>query len=286
MSDMTTAKPETNTRETMNKTDVHEIANRPEKVESEARQTNAKGAGSKLLEQYEVRIAIARERFDQHPAVRALFHNPIDPLTLEAFLISFAIVGIRMTEPVEGWIRRAGCGCGELGLEHLAKALRAHAQQEANHHLLMLADARLLVERWNQARKPKLDFDLLLDLPPTPGVLAYSALHEGVISGTTPYGQLAIEYEIEMLSVTYGPRLLERCAGLLGKEIFKGLSFLSDHVALDAGHTNFNRIQLGRLLGEQPSFLSGLVAAGSEALGAYAMFLGDCLGFLRSTASL
>jgi len=60
-----------------------------------------------------------------------------------------------MTESVEGWIRRAGGRCGELGLEHLAKALAAHAHQEANHHLLMLADARVLVERWNKARKPE-----------------------------------------------------------------------------------------------------------------------------------
>jgi hypothetical protein len=37
---------------------------------------------------------------------------------------------------------------------------------------------------------------------------------------------------------------------------------------LDAGHTNFNRFQLGRLLGEQPAFLSDLVSAGSEALDA------------------
>jgi hypothetical protein len=270
----------------MNKTDIHEIADRRKNLESPRRQADANRAGSELLEQYEVRMAMARERFDQDPAVRALFHDAIDPVTLEAFLISFAIVGIRMTEPVEGWIRRAGRRCGELGLEHLATALAAHAHQEANHHLLMMADARLLVERWNQPRSAKLDVDILLGMPPTAGVAAYSTLHEGVISGPTPYGQLAIEYEIEMLSVTYGPRLLERCARLLGKEILEGLSFLSDHVALDAGHTNFNRIQLSRLLDEQPSFLSGLVTAGSEALGAYAMFLGDCIGFLRSTTSL
>src|SRR5262249_17650096 len=98
--------------------------------------------------------------------------------------------------------------------------------------------------------------------------------------------QLAVEYEIEMLSVTYGPRLLERCTGLLGEAIREGLSFLSDHVALDAGHTNFNRIQLGRLLEEQPGFLSGLVTAGSAALDAYAMFLGDCMGFLQRNTSL
>jgi hypothetical protein len=243
-------------------------------------------AGSTSLEAYESRVTIARDRFDQSPAVRALFQDPIDAVTLEAFLISFAIVGVRMTEPVEGWIRRAGERCGELGLEHLAKALAAHAHQEADHHLLMLADARLLVVRWNKTRKPELDVDVLLNVPPTSGVAAYMSLHERVISGPTPYGQLAIEYEIEMLSVNYGPRLLERCAGLLGEGILEGLSFLSEHVALDAGHTNFNRVQLGRLLDEQPGFLDGLVAAGSEALDAYAMFLSDCLGFLTSNASL
>jgi hypothetical protein len=268
----------------MKNAEMHEIANIPEQVQGPSQQPAADRAGAKLLEEYEARLRVARERFDQHPAVRALFHEPIDPVTLEAFLISFAIIGVRMTEPVEGWIRRAGCRCGELGLEHLARALAAHAHQEADHHLLMLADAGVLVERWNKARKPELGIDALLRLSPTDGVVAYTRLHESLISGPTPYGQLAIEYEIEMLSVSYGPRLIERCAALLGEGVLDGLSFLSDHVTLDAGHTNFNRIQLGRLLEEHPGFLFGLVTAGSEALDAYARFLGDCLGFLRSTA--
>jgi hypothetical protein len=243
-------------------------------------------AAATVLEKYEASLAIARERFDQHAAVRALFHEPIDPVALERFLISFAIIGVRMTEPVEEWIRRAGGKCGELGLGALAKALTAHAHQEAEHHLLMLADARFLVERWNTAGRTELNVDALLALPPTPGVAAYVSLHESVISGPTPYAQLAIEYEIEMLSVAYGPRLLERCTGLLGEAIVEGLSFLSDHVALDAGHTNFNRIQLGRLLEGQPAFVSALVSAGSAALAAYATFLGDCIGFLQRSSSL
>jgi hypothetical protein len=37
-----------------------------------------------LIKEYEARLAIARERFDQHPAVRTLFRDPIDPVTLEA----------------------------------------------------------------------------------------------------------------------------------------------------------------------------------------------------------
>ena len=270
----------------MKNTTMSEISNTLGPAGSASRQGMSNGAAATLFEDYEARLAIARERFDRHPAVTALFRGPIDPVTMEAFLISFAIAGVRMTEPVEGWIRRAGRRCGELGLEHLARALEGHAHQEADHHLLMLADARLLVERWNKARKPELNVNALLDLPPTPGVAAYHCLHEGLIAGPTPYGQLAIEYEIEMLSVTYGPQLIERCAGLLGDGILESLSFLRDHVALDAGHTNFNRLQLSRLLESTPDFLSGLVAAGSEALHTYAMFLDDCFGFLRGAASL
>lgn len=237
--------------------------------------------GVRLLAQYEAQLGAAREQFDQHSAVVTLFHGAMAPAAMEAFLIAFAVVGVRMTEPVESWIRRAGRRCGELGMSHLAKALDAHAHQEADHHLLMLADAEHLVEQWNRSRRPELSVPVLLDLKQTPGVTAYRTLHENVIEGPAPYGQLAIEYEIEMLSVRYGPRLVSRCNELLGSEILEGLSFLREHVDLDVGHTKFNRLQLSRFLAEQPDCLSGLVAAGAAALRAYAMFLDDCVGLLQ-----
>jgi hypothetical protein len=233
-------------------------------------------AGAKLLEAYEAGIGPARERFDHHPAVMSLFRLPMEPVTMEAFLISFASLGVRMTEPVEGWIRRAALRCGELGLAQLARALDSHAKQEADHHLLMLADAERLVERWNQTRKPPLNVSALVAADPGTGVTAYCRLHEDTISGPTPYGQLGIEYEIEMLSVSYGPLLIARCIALLGDSILEGLSFLRDHVTLDVGHTNFNRLQLRRVLEDHPEFLPGLIAGGSEALRAYALFLEDC----------
>jgi hypothetical protein len=226
-------------------------------------------------------MAPARQRFEEHPAVRALFRDPLKPATLEAFLIYFSALGVGMTEPVEGWIRRAGRRCGEIGLSKLARALEAHAHQEAGHHLLMEADANRLVDRWNVIRQPILNAADLLALGPTKGVTAYCSLHEDVIAGPAPYGQLAIEFEIEMLSLAYGPRLIERCTVLLGPGILEALSFLSDHVALDVSHTHFNRLQLSSLLNENPSFLPNLVSAGSAALDAYAMFLDDCLGLGR-----
>lgn len=225
---------------------------------------------------YDQLLTSARQRFDRHPAMEALFRSALEPFILERFLIYFSALGVGMTEPVEEWIRRAGQRCGDLGLSDLAKALDAHACQEADHHLLMRADTHRLVDRWNEDHEPSLNAAALLALVPTPGVIGYCELHENVIAGPAPYGQLAIEYEIEMLSVTYGPALLQRCSDLSGAEILGGLSFLQGHVALDSGHTHFNRLQLDRLLGQRPEFLPGLVAAGSAALGAYVMFLDDC----------
>src|SRR5262249_25603347 len=162
-------------------------------------------------------------------------------------------------EPVEDWIRRASQRCGEIGLTHLSRALALHAEQEADHHLLMLADAEHLVDRWNARHRYPLDLETLLQVEPTYGVRLYRELHEDVIGGPAPYGQLAIEYEIELLSVTYGPRLIERCRALLHPEILDSLSFLREHVELDAGHTHFNRIQLSQLLRDNPRYLHCLV---------------------------
>jgi hypothetical protein len=149
------------------------------------------GGSSPMVDQYEALMAPARQRFDEYPAVAALFRDRLEVKTLEAFLIYFCALGVGMTEPVEQWIRRAGRRCGEFGLSKLAKALDAHAQQEADHHLLMQADTQRLVDRWNSRRQPVLVAGALMDLAPTKGVTTYRRLHEDVIAGTTPYGQPA-----------------------------------------------------------------------------------------------
>jgi hypothetical protein len=61
-----------------------------------------------------------------------------------------------MTEPVERWIRRAAGRCATMGHAELAHALNGHAQVEAGHHLMMIADVRSLAVRWNARRKPML----------------------------------------------------------------------------------------------------------------------------------
>jgi hypothetical protein len=102
-------------------------------------------------------------------------------------------------------------------------------------------------------------------------------VHEDVIVGSAPYAQIAIEYEIERLSVTYGPGFIARCVADLGPDVKSCLSFVQDHVELDVGHTKFNARKLDQFLRQRPEALDDLEAAGSEALAAYDQFLGDAL---------
>jgi hypothetical protein len=224
-------------------------------------------------------------------ARRRLFAGAGDPLVgdtvsapeFELFLIAFSSRGVRMTEPVESWIRRAGQRCHEVGLERLGRALQKHAEHEANHHLMMIEDTHLLVKRWNDRHDRALDAQALLDMPPLPATEDYVNLHEDVIRSRAPFAQLAIEFEIEGLSVSLGPKLMQQCERLLGREALQGLSFLREHVAVDAGHTLFNMQELERLLTAKPDAVEPLGAAGSAALDAYAGFLSGCLSWARDT---
>jgi hypothetical protein len=229
------------------------------------------------VESYEHAVTPARARFRAAPAVRRIQDPEIGPQGLHAFLIYFSALGVGMTEPVEGWIRRAGQATESLGATTLGKALQGHARAEADHHLLMIDDLGRLCDRWNARYRPDLHRQPLLDSEWPDSVHRYRGLHEDVIAGAEPYAQIAIENEIEMLSVAVGPGLLANVERLLGPDVLADLSFLTGHVELDVGHTKFNRRQLAAFLDERPFALDALVAAGIAALDAYLEFIGDCV---------
>lgn len=232
------------------------------------------------IERYEQALQPARRRFADDPAVRLIQDPAIGVSHLEAFFIYWSALGVAMTEPVEGWIRRAGEACvrvGDPGLEELGIALQKHAKAEADHHLLMIDDLRRLCARRDAAGRTAPDPDELLALEWPESAHGYRKLHEDMIAGPEPYAQIAIENEIEMLSVAVGPPLLANARTLLGEDITDDLSFLTDHVTLDVGHTMFNHRQMARFLEERPDALVALVVAGRQALGAYRAFLAHCV---------
>ncbi len=226
---------------------------------------------------YEPHVLKARDAFSSSRVVRVITSPDTDPTLLDRFLIQFSALGFRVTEPVEGWIARAGQRTVEVGYQELGEALIGHAAHEKDHHLMRIDDTNALVALWNQLGRDRLDADELLASPITSGGSAYCKLHEDVIAGPTPYAQLGIEYEIEMLSMTLGPKLLENIAKVCGDDRVARLSFLTHHVELDVGHTKFNRRQLETILGKHPDFGAPIGQAGKAALETYNSFLTDCL---------
>jgi hypothetical protein len=232
---------------------------------------------------YEQRLAGAREHFGRHPLLARTATGQVNPLAVECSLIYYCALGAAITEPVEGWIRRAGERCQELGLANLGQVLIRHAKNEAGHQHLMENDTRKLVEHWNKHYFPELDAEYLLTNSLTPGVQQYYDIHEEILAGSAPFAQLAVEYEIERLSIDQGPQLLARFEQLLGPEIKECLSFLEEHVLLDEGHSKLNARQMANLLADHPEYLEVLVAAGEAGLKAYAAFLDDCLRLTQTT---
>jgi Acetyltransferase (GNAT) domain len=235
------------------------------------------------LSDYEDLVAPARERFAESFGVRTLQLNR-DAAFCELFLMYFCALGVHMTKPVEGWIRRAAARCTSMGLSQLGDRLSRHAAAEADHHLLMIADLQSLAARWNARRAPSVDADALLGQFPSPGVVKYYQLHEENIAGESPFAQVAIEYEIEMLPLRYGNVVVERCIELLGTDILSCLSFITKHIALDGAHTDLNAGMLADVIQCSPWSLSLLAAAGSSALDAYAGFIDDCVQLAQDHA--
>jgi hypothetical protein len=227
------------------------------------------------LHEYERLLAPARERFAVSSGVRAIQSNQDDAF-LESFLLHYCTLGVQMTAPVEHWIRGAAERCATLGLPELARSLNGHARAEAGHHLMMIADAKSLAARWNGRRRPSVEAGRLLNQAPTPGVLQYCGVHEQSLAGDTPYAQIAIEYEVEMLPLRYGDLFIGHCVEVLGPDILSSLSFVTEHIVLDIGHTEFNARSITKLLDLMPACLPALVSAGTAVLDAYAQFLADC----------
>jgi hypothetical protein len=218
-----------------------------------------------------------RQRITRDVKLSPLVAPGAAPGRVLAFLVQFSARGVQMTEPVEGWIRRAGQRCQELGLTRLGRTLVEHAKHEAGHHELMLEDLALLRERWAHMGYGELDTARLLAQAPTSAMKRYVAIHEDTIASDMPFGQIAIETEVERMSTVLGPALIEACRAALGEEVLSAMSFIRDHTELDVGHTAMNEAELDRLLADHPELGEPLARIGGEALSIYLDFLGECV---------
>jgi len=233
------------------------------------------------LQQYETLVDVERARFERESTLATLILDPgIDPETLELFLVYYHALGYKMIEPVEGWMRRGGERCKELGLEEIGQGLCRHATQESGHHLLMLADARAMAARWN-ARRQQIDVETIISQL-SPGGCHLKSLPAQIAESDQPYRLMSVNYEIERMAVVYGERMLEQFSRVLGEDIRPCLSFLEEHVVVDIGHTAHNRLELAKVLAIYPECLDLLVKDGADSMFRYDGFLTECLGLARA----
>jgi hypothetical protein len=229
------------------------------------------------LEQlYVPRLVRIRELAAHSGIARAMLDEDVDPRLLERFLIEYCSLGVQMTEPVEGWIGRAGRRCVEVGLYDVGSMLMGHAVHEAGHHLMFMEDTRKLLAHWNARCEFPLVAERLFARAPTRAMRHYIALHEETIDGPMPFAQIAIEFEIERLSVVLVPALLAHVERILGSEVSASLGFLRSHAELDVGHTHLNARMMETLLSHRAEDVGDLARIGAEALLVYMAFFGEC----------
>lgn len=228
------------------------------------------------IREYEKLLQPARQRFASSAGIQGMIDPETEAQTMAAFLLHFSALSIPITEPVEGWILRAGESCSALGLGKIANSLYKHAKAEAGHHHYHINDFNVLISFWNARWSPPATPTAILAHGSTRGGERYCRLHEDNIAGSTPYCQFAIEYEIELLPVQYGSQFVGNCVRLLGEEILSCMSFVTSHVEFDAGHTKFNSHFLANMILEDPSRLASLAAAGADALDAFSDHLAEC----------
>lgn len=234
-----------------------------------------------LLNQYET--ALSEPRQELNNSIQQILQK-CDSTSLGWFLIYFCAEGVAMAQPSELWIRRAGERCLTLKYSELGDALLKHAKQESNRHLMMIRDATALIQWWNRRHDLQLLPENFIKLTSCSSVLQYETLHENYIESDKPYGQLAIEYEIEKISTTHGPMLIKQCIHHYGVGILMKLGFIRHHVKLDFWHTRWNHEMLTRLLSQYPNTLEHLIAAGTEAIRAYQAFIVEVSDLALSSA--
>jgi len=228
-----------------------------------------------LLDAYEEQLVRVRENSINTVLKRVL---ELDTNALKYFLLHFCGVGVHLTEPVEGWITRAGESCVAQGYTDLGKNLIKHAKHEADHHLMYIADLEALVKLWGFSEKPQSFYEGVI---PT-SALPYRKLHEDVIKSDRPYGQIAIEYEIELISIAVGPLFVKHVHDKLGVDVVKALTFINSHISFDKGHTKLNRKNLNKLLVDYPDCLDQLIHDGTAALNTWWSSFNSCIDMALS----
>ncbi|MDO8578120.1 MAG: hypothetical protein Q7R50_02950 [Dehalococcoidales bacterium] len=234
--------------------------------------------GNVYQNEYQKRCQAARDAFASRKVVNELFNEEVDPKLMKLFMISWSALSSGLTQPIPEYLKRAGENCAKKGVAEMAAFFAQHTEEEDGHDEWGRDDTRKLVERWNK-EEPEfpLNAEDMLKNNMSPAVKRYHKLHENVIDGDSPWAELAIDVEIELITTQYGPRLLQSCVRSMGEDSLADVSFLREHVRFDVGHTETNFETIHKLITKHPEYTDALVETAFKALESYADFLDDAM---------
>lgn len=232
--------------------------------------------------EYQKRAAVARQNFASREIVKELFSQEIEPKLLKLFMIHWNALNAGLTEPIPVYLKRAGERCEEMGLNSMAEFFYEHEHEEDGHENWAIDDVEELVALWNQEEPNyQLNTQELLAKKMSPAVKRYHQLHEQVLEGNSPWAELAIDIEIELLSTSYGPILVKKWIDCMGQSSLSKISFLHKHVTADVGHTDTNFDVVDQFISEHPESVEMLAETAAAALNVYADFLEDAMAYTK-----
>ncbi|NEO41548.1 MAG: hypothetical protein F6J90_36560 [Moorea sp. SIOASIH] len=232
--------------------------------------------------EYQKKAELARQQFAARDVVKELFTQEVEPKLLKLFMIHWSALSAGLTEPIPVYLERAGERCQNMDFQEMAKFFYEHEEEEDGHENWAIEDVEELVAIWNQEEPNcQLDAQELLAKKISPAVKRYHQLHERVIEGDSPWAELAIDVEIELLSTTYGPILVKKWVDCMGQASLSKVSFLHKHVLADVGHTDTNFEVVDKFISDHPESVDTLVETATDALNVYADFLEDAMTYAK-----
>jgi hypothetical protein len=235
---------------------------------------------STALHEYENRLARARRRIKDRPELKRLMSIDATAELLHAFLIQWASLSVQLQEPAERFMVEASRRCSEVGEHRLALTFLQIAGEAIDRYRLVANDTRTLAQLWNRryAQQPgrgqPIELTQLLTQPSTSAMKRLHAHHQGLVSGSQPWLQLAAIYEADAMLGTFVERVTQQARRLLGEEV-RGCLRSLDAIAHFSECSSLAPTMI-TFLDKNPERVDPMAATAERTLEIYGEFLIEC----------
>jgi hypothetical protein len=236
---------------------------------------------STALHEYEDRLTRARRRIKDRTELKRLMSADATAELLHAFLIQWAALSVQLQEPAERFLVEASRRCSEVGEHRLALTFLQIASEAIDRYRLVANDTRTLAQLWNRRyaqqpdrSQPTIELTQLLTQPSTPAMKRLHAHHQGLVSGSQPWLQLAAIYEADAMLGTVVDRVTQQARRLLGEEV-RGCLRSLDAIAHFGERSSLAPTMI-MFLDKNPERVDPMAATAERTLEIYGEFLIEC----------